>query len=85
MYGRSPDDCLFPGPGGKPLRNDYLSWRFDKAAEKAGLAGITIKTLRHTAGSLALQAGASVGTVQKLFGAPQRHHHDEHLQPHAAG
>jgi integrase len=32
------------------------------------LAGITIKTLRHTAGSLALQAGASVVTVQKLLG-----------------
>jgi integrase len=68
MHGRSPDDYLFPGPGGEPLRNDYLSWRFDKAAEKAGLAGITIKTLRHTAGSLALQTGASVVTVQKLLG-----------------
>jgi integrase len=41
---------------------------FAKAAESAGLAGITIKTLRHTAGSLALQAGASVVTVQKLLG-----------------
>jgi integrase len=68
MHGRSPDDYLFPDPGGEPLRNDYLSWRFEKAAEKAGLAGITIKTLRHTAGSLALQAGASVVTVQKLLG-----------------
>jgi integrase len=66
--GRSPDDYLFPGPDGEPLRNDYLSWRFAKAAESAGLAGITIKTLRHTAGSLALQAGASVVTVQKLLG-----------------
>jgi integrase len=68
MQGRSPDDYLFPGPDGEPLRNDYLSWRFAKAAESAGLTGITIKTLRHTAGSLALQAGASVVTVQKLLG-----------------
>jgi integrase len=68
MHGRSPDDYLFPGRGGGPLRNDYLSWRFDKAAQRAGLAGITIKTLRHTAGSLALQSGASVVTVQKLLG-----------------
>jgi integrase len=68
MHGRSPNDYLFPGPDGEPMRNDYLSWRFEKAAQSAGLEGITIKTLRHTAGSLALQAGASVVTVQKLLG-----------------
>lgn len=61
-------DYLFPGPDGDAMRNDYLSWRFEKAAAAAGMKGITIKTLRHTAGSLALQQGASVVTVQKLLG-----------------
>jgi len=32
------------------------------------MTGISPKTLRHTAGSLALGAGASVVTVQKLLG-----------------
>ena len=42
--------------------------RFDKGGAAAGLTGVTPHTLRHTAGSLALQLGASVVTVQKLLG-----------------
>ena len=47
---------------------DYFRWRFDKAAAKAGLTGVTPKTLRATAGSLALDAGSSVIVAQKLLG-----------------
>jgi len=43
-------------------------WQFDKAVSKVGLTGVTPHTLRHTAGSLALNTGASVVTVQKLLG-----------------
>jgi integrase len=34
----------------------------------AGLSGISPKTLRHTAGSLALKSGASIVTTSKLLG-----------------
>ncbi|APE14149.1 hypothetical protein BOH72_01805 [Mycobacterium sp. WY10] len=68
MAGRRPDEYLFPMPDGRPMPNWYFKWRFEKACKAADLTGISIKTLRHTAGSLALQAGASVVTVQRLLG-----------------
>lgn len=71
--GRYPAEYVFPGPDGGPMRNDWFRWRFDKACTSARLSGISPKTLRHPAGSLALASGASVVTVQK-----------ERLQPHAA-
>jgi integrase len=49
------------------MRNSYFRWRFDKACEIAGLTGISPKTLRHTAGSLALKSGASIVTTSKLL------------------
>jgi len=68
VAGRNGDEYLFPAPDGGPMRNSYLKWRFDKACAAAELAGVSIKTLRHTAGSLAIQSGASVVTVQRLLG-----------------
>jgi integrase len=65
---RDPAEYVFPGPDGGPMRNDWFRWRFDKACTSAALSGISPKTLRHTAGSLALASGASVVTVQKLLG-----------------
>lgn len=66
--GRDSSAYLFSGPAGGPLRNGYVRTRFDKAVAAAGLEDVTPKTLRHTAGSLALQSGASVVTVQRLLG-----------------
>jgi integrase len=66
--GRGVDEYLFPAPDGGPSRNSYLRYRLDKAAAEAGLTGISIKTLRHTAGSLALKTGATIVTVSKLLG-----------------
>jgi integrase len=54
---------------GRPLRN--LNFRrdvFDRAAEDAGLAGLTPHELRHTAASLAVSAGANVKAVQRMLG-----------------
>ncbi|MGV1005966.1 MAG: tyrosine-type recombinase/integrase [Candidatus Nanopelagicales bacterium] len=65
---RGGSDYLFPAPDGGPMRNSYFRWRFDSACLAAGLEGISPKTLRHTAGSLALASGASVVTVQRLLG-----------------
>jgi integrase len=66
--GRDADEYLFPHEDGGPTPLDWFRWRFDKAAADAGLTGISPKTLRHTAGSLALASGASVVTVSKLLG-----------------
>ena len=41
---------------------------FDAAAERAGLAGVTPHGLRHTAATLAVQAGAHVRLVQQMLG-----------------
>ncbi|MCB0934358.1 MAG: tyrosine-type recombinase/integrase [Mycobacterium sp.] len=68
VRGRDAAEYLFPGPDGGPMAVGYLRVRFDKATAKLGLDGVTPHTLRHSAGSLALAAGASVVTVQKLLG-----------------
>lgn len=65
---RSADEYLFPAPDAGPMRNSYFRWRFDKACAAIGLTGVTPKTMRHTAGSLAIASGASVVTVQRLLG-----------------
>jgi integrase len=67
--GKSAMDCVFTTWRGRPLRN--LNFRrdvFDRAAEDAGLAGITPHELRHTAASLAVSAGANVKAVQRMLG-----------------
>jgi integrase len=68
MADRDPSEYLFPHYDGGPIPLDWFRWRFDKAADEARLNAISPKTLRHTAGSLAFGAGASVVTVQKLLG-----------------
>ena len=68
IEGRAGTDYVFPAPDGGAMRNSFLRWRFDKACADAGLTGISPKTLRHTAGSLALASGATVVTVQRLLG-----------------
>ena len=43
-------------------------WRFDPAATKAGVEGLTPHELRHTAASLAIRSGANVKVVQRMLG-----------------
>lgn len=68
IEGRDPSEYLFPGPDGAAMTIGWFKARFSKAVEALGVLGVTPHTLRHTAGSLALQSGASVVTVQKLLG-----------------
>ncbi|TWF77764.1 phage integrase family protein [Pseudonocardia hierapolitana] len=67
--GHRPDDLLFPAPEGGFLRNGNFRKRvFDAAAKRAGIVGVTPHGLRHTAASLAVQAGASVLAVCRMLG-----------------
>ena len=69
MAGKSADALVLTTWRGRPLRN--LNFRrdvFDRAAENAGLAGLTPHELRHTAASLAVAAGAKVKSVQAMLG-----------------
>jgi integrase len=66
--GRQPGEYLFPAPNGGPMRNSYFRHRFDRACAAIGLEGVSIKTLRHSAGSLALASGASLPTASRLLG-----------------
>lgn len=68
VKGRTPGERLFPCEGYDAMPLDFFRWRFDKAAATAGLEGVSPHILRHTAGSLALAAGASLVSVQKLLG-----------------
>jgi integrase len=69
VAGRSPGELVFPSPKGSILRNgNFRRNVFDAAAERAGLEGITSHGLRHTAASLAIQAGATVVVVSRMLG-----------------
>ena len=69
MDGRSTTDLIFTAPQGGPWRNsNFRSRRFDPAVKAAGLPALKIHELRHTAASLAVQAGANVKAVQRMLG-----------------
>lgn len=69
LGGREPDALLFAGAKGAVLRNGNFRRRvFDPAARRAGVEGLTPHGLRHTAASLAIQAGASVLAVCRMLG-----------------
>lgn len=69
VEGRKPSEYVFPAPDGGPMRNSFFRWRLDQGSAAAGVEGVSIKTLRHTAGSLALDLpGTTVVTVSKLLG-----------------
>lgn len=84
---RRPDEWLFVTRDGH--RVDAHNWRprvFKPAALAAGLGDLHPHSLRHTAASLAIQAGADVLQVQKMLGhanisTTQIYSHlwDEHL------
>lgn len=69
LAGRGPDDLVFTSSKGATLRVRSMrrNW-FDVAALAAGLGGLTPHELRHTAASLAVAAGASVLSVQRMLG-----------------
>lgn len=67
---RSKDELVFTGPLDGHIRQPNTkthSW-FSGAVSRAGLPGMTIHDLRHTAASLMIHAGANVKAVQRQLG-----------------
>jgi integrase len=69
MADKTTTDLIFSAPQGGPWRNsNFRARRFDPAVKAAGLPGLKLHELRHTAASLAVQAGANVKAVQRMLG-----------------
>jgi len=63
------DDLIFPSEAGTPICPDNIGPRYmEPALEKAGLRRFRFHDLRHTFGSLLIQAGVSPAYVQKQMG-----------------
>jgi integrase len=69
VAGKDLADLVFTAPEGGVLRNRNArrAW-FDAAAGAIGETGLTPHELRHTAASLAVNAGANVKAVQRMLG-----------------
>jgi integrase len=59
---------VFTHEDGSQLHPDYVSDTFQRIAEEAGLPPIRLHDLRHTAASLALQAGVPMKVVSEQLG-----------------
>jgi integrase len=69
LAGKSGDDLVFPSPQGNYLRvANFRRGYFDRAAKAIGRPGLYPHELRHTAASLAIAAGATVKSVQRMLG-----------------
>jgi integrase len=72
VHGKKPNDLVFPDKHGFHMRRvrvstDSRSW-FKTALATAGLQTMVLHDLRHTAASLAVQAGGNVKVVQRMLG-----------------
>ena len=67
---KEPDDLVFASPKGTVLRvANFRRGYFDRAAAVSiGVPGLVPHELRHTAASLAISAGATVESVQRMRG-----------------
>lgn len=73
LEGRGPGELIFPAQRGEYLRSPGRVTRgrrlwWQAALEAAGVEYLRIHDLRHTAASLAVQAGAHVKAVQRMLG-----------------
>jgi integrase len=51
-----------------PINPDYLTERFQTIAEKLGLDGVHLHSMRHAFASFLIESGVDVVTVSKLVG-----------------
>lgn len=69
VAGRCPDDLVFVGQRGAPMRSQtFQRAALTTAARTMGIADFTPHMLRHTAASLAIASGADVKVVQTMLG-----------------
>lgn len=66
--GSEPSGYVFTDLRGQPLHPEYLYYAFKKLTKAAGLPPIRLHDLRHTAASLALEAGADLKVVSDQLG-----------------
>src|SRR6478672_7964021 len=63
------DDLIFPSEAGTPISPDNIGPRYmEPALEQAGLRKFRFHDMRHTFGSLLIQAGVSPAYIQKQMG-----------------
>lgn len=64
-----PDAFIFTSPRGKPLERSNFRYRvWEPAAEAVGLGGLRFHDMRHTAGTLAAQTGATTKELMARLG-----------------
>jgi len=66
--GSEPSGYVFTNLHGQPLHPEYLYYAFKKLTKTADLPPIRLHDLRHTAASLALEAGADLKVVSDQLG-----------------
>jgi integrase len=66
--GSEPSGYVFTDLRGQPLHPEYLYYAFKKLTKAADLPPIRLHDLRHTAASLALEAGADLKVVSDQLG-----------------
>jgi integrase len=67
--GANPEDLVFTGPEGGPLRRYFTERVFNPAVERAGLdPGLTFHGLRHVAASLMVEQGEHPRVIQGRLG-----------------
>jgi integrase len=76
MFGfdyRSDLDLIFCHPDGNYIRPDVVTKAARRIAKKAGLAGVSLHTIRHSHGSQLLSLGVPLPTVSKRLGHANVH------------
>lgn len=75
-----PEGLVFVGPRGGMLRRQNWATVWSTACTKAGVDGATLHDLRHAAGTMAAQAGATARELQRRLGhaTPAAAHRYQH-------
>ena len=68
FVGQEPTALVFTGDKGAPIERSNWSARFDKARKAAGLDGLHFHDLRHLAGTMAAQTGATTKEIMARLG-----------------
>ncbi|MEV6221834.1 tyrosine-type recombinase/integrase [Nocardia fluminea] len=92
IEGKLPTDYVFPSKDGEVLPLGEFRWVLDAASAAVKISGVVPHSLRHTAASLAISAGANIKVVQRMLGHKTAtltldlygHLFDEDLDPVAA-